>query len=74
MEKSLKKQTGARIRAILKEKGWKQADLARKTGMTPARISLILSGEKNLTLDTVESLEETLESPILQVYGTSIKP
>lgn len=40
----------------LKESGLKQADLARRLGMEPARLSRLLSGPGNLTLNTVSDL------------------
>jgi len=67
MAKPLKIQVADRIRAILKEKGWKQADLARESGFHKGYISLVLSAEKNLTLETVETLEKALKKPILKV-------
>jgi transcriptional regulator with XRE-family HTH domain len=67
MAKSLKIEVADRIKEILEKKGWKQADLVRETGFTKARISLILSGDRNLTLETVEILQKALKTPILKV-------
>lgn len=67
MEKPLKTQIASRIRAILEEKGWRQQDLVRASGLTKAYISLILSGSMNLTLETIETLEKALKEPIIKM-------
>ena len=67
MAKSLKIEVSERIAEILKEKGWKQANLVRATGFTKARISLIMSGDRNLTLETIETLQDALKERILKV-------
>jgi transcriptional regulator with XRE-family HTH domain len=67
MVKPLKVQIAERLRAILTEKDWKQQDLVRATGFTKSYVSLILSAEKNLTLETIEKLETALKTPIIRV-------
>ncbi len=67
MKKPLKNQVADRIRAILAEKGWKQADLARESGFPKGYISLVLSAQKNLTLETIEILQSALKTPILHI-------
>lgn len=67
MAKPLKIQVADRIIAILKEKGWKQADLARESGFHKGYISLVLSAQKNLTLETIEILEKALGSKIVKI-------
>lgn len=65
MKKPLQRQVADRIRDVLTEKGLKQQDLADSTGMTKSYISQILHGTVNLTLETVEQMEQALKAPIL---------
>jgi len=65
MKKPLQKQVAERIKGILTEKGLRQQDLANETGMTKSYVSQILHGTVNLTLETVELIENALKSPIL---------
>lgn len=67
MGKPLKEQVADRIKTLLAEKGWKQADLARETGFNKGYVSLVLSCEKNLTLETIERFEKALGEKVLQV-------
>jgi transcriptional regulator with XRE-family HTH domain len=67
MAKPLKNQVADQLRVILAEKGWKQQDLVRASGFSKSYISLVLSAEKNLTLETVEILEKALKTPILNI-------
>lgn len=49
---------GARIRELREKKGWKQADLAERSGLSPSIISQIESGERpNPLLSTLQDLE-----------------
>lgn len=65
--KSQKEQIADRIREILAKRGLKQQYLADTTGMSKAYISHILSGEVNLTLETIEALETVLKDKIIEV-------
>lgn len=65
--KSHKEQIADKIREILVKKGLKQQYLADKTGMSKAYISHILSGEVNLTLESIEALERALKKKIIEV-------
>ncbi len=67
MAKQLKIQVADRLRQIMVEKELKQADLARLTGFNKGYVSLILSAQKNLTLETLEILEKALKAPILHI-------
>lgn len=67
MAKTLLDQIVQRIHTILDKKEWKQADLARETGFHKGYISLLLSGQKNLTVETIEILEKALKEPIVKV-------
>ena len=44
----------------MQDLGMKKKDLAERMGVSPARISHILSGEQNLTLSTLARLETAL--------------
>ena len=57
-----------RIHEILLEKGLKQKDLAQRLGKSEAEISKWMRGTHNFTIDTLVSIEEALDAPIVQVY------
>ena len=65
--KSQKELIADRIREILAKKGLKQQYLADTTGMSKAYISHILSGDVNLTLESIEALERALKEKIIEV-------
>lgn len=58
-----------RINRILERKGWSQQDLkeAIEPDWSKARVSQVLSGDKNLTLETISKLEDALGEDILEV-------
>ena len=60
-----------RIHDILEEKGLKQKDLALKLGKSEAEISKWMRGTHNFTIDTIVSIEDALDAPIIEVYHTS---
>ena len=57
-----------RIHDILEEKGLKQKDLAVKLGKSEAEISKWMRGTHNFTIDTLVSIEDALDAPIVEVY------
>ena len=57
-----------RIHDILEEKGLKQKDLAIKLGKSEAEISKWMRGTHNFTIDTLVSIEDALNAPIVEVY------
>lgn len=63
-----------RIHDILQEKGLKQKDLALKLGKSEAEISKWMRGTHNFTIDTLVSIEDALDAPILQVYNSHAYP
>ena len=67
MAKTLREQIADRIRTVLKEKEWRQQDLVNATGFTKSYISLVLSAEKNLTLETIEVIQTALKSKIIDI-------
>ena len=52
------------LHALMEEQGLKQAELAKKVGVTEARISKILSGSANLTLKSIAELLVALDARI----------
>ena len=65
MQHTLRTQVSQRIKAILKEKGLKQQELADSAGMSKSYLSRIIHGTINPTIDTIEQLENALKTPIL---------
>jgi len=67
MAKSLKIQIGERIRQILEERDLKQQVLVDRTGLSKSYISLVLSGQINVTVDTIEIFEKALGAKIVDI-------
>ncbi len=57
-----------RIHHVLAAKGLKQKDLAALLGKSEAEISKWMRGTHNFTIDTLVSIEEALDTPIVQVF------
>lgn len=55
-----------KIHSILEEKGLKQKDLANMLGKKESEISKWKRGTHNFTIDTISSIENALDTPILQ--------
>lgn len=56
-----------RIHEIPTEKGLKQKDQALRLGKKEAEISRWMRGTHDFTIDTLVSIEQSLDAPILQV-------
>ncbi len=56
-----------RIHEILTAKGMKQKDLAMLLGKKEAEISKWMRGTHNFTIDTLVTIENALQAPIMQV-------
>lgn len=52
----------------LEEKGWSQADLARQAEVSPAAISDIISGRRNVGKNTAKAIAKALKLPPEQVF------
>jgi transcriptional regulator with XRE-family HTH domain len=65
MENTLRTQISQRIKAVLKEKGLKQQELADSAGMSKSYLSRILHGKINPTIETIEQLEKALQTHII---------
>ena len=61
-----------RIHDILDEKGLKQKDLAQRLGKSESEISKWMRGTHNFTIDTLVSIEDALDAPIVEVYHSPI--
>jgi transcriptional regulator with XRE-family HTH domain len=69
------------VRDWLEIKGWTQKELAQKLGMKPSQLSLILSGNTNLTLKTIRRFERVFgerflsfePSPLTKVHQQPLK-
>ncbi|MBQ2943878.1 MAG: helix-turn-helix transcriptional regulator [Ruminococcus sp.] len=65
---------GERIKALRKQKGWTQAQLAEKSGVEPSHISHIERGATKLSLPTLINLANTLNATLDElVYGSLVK-
>ena len=57
------------LREKREAKGWSQAELARRTGVSQQNISLMESGERpNPGIDTVDALANGLECSIYDIW------
>ena len=61
-----------RIHRVLVAKGMKQKDLAALLGKSEAEISKWMRGTHNFTIDTLVSIEEALDAPIVQVMQSEM--
>lgn len=52
----------------LEEKDWSQADLARQAEVSPAAISDIISGRRNVGKNTAKAIAKALKLPPEQVF------
>ncbi len=62
-----------RIHDILEAKGLKQKDLAMLLGKSEAEISKWMRGTHNFTIDTLVSIEDALQAPILNVVHQDLE-
>ena len=61
-----------RFHHVLVAKGMKQKDLAALLGKSEAEISKWMRGTHNFTIDTLASIEEALDAPIVQVMQSEM--
>lgn len=54
-----------KIRSHMAADGISQSELARRMGVTPARVTKILSGQENLSLKTIAKVSTALGKPLL---------
>ena len=67
MEESLKHRLGRNLRALRIARGLTQEKLAEQLNVTPRYLAGIERGERNLTLDSIESLAVQLEVAALSL-------
>ena len=67
MEESLKRRLGRNLRALRIARGLTQEKLAEQLNVTPRYLAGIERGERNLTLDSIESLAVQLEVAALSL-------
>ncbi len=58
----------ARILQALKNRGLKQADLAKLLDVTPQALTRIVKGRQNLTLQTIRRIEDVLNISLISVH------
>lgn len=51
---------GDTILDLLEERGWKQTELAKRTGYTTEHIRLLINGKASITDDTASKLEQVI--------------
>lgn len=49
-----------RVLAVLDEKGWSQAELARQLNVTPQQVTKYLKGQSDFKFSTIDKLEKVL--------------
>lgn len=60
-----------RIAEILDKKGISSGQFAQMINKSKSQVSIWLRGETNFTLDTIQSIEEVLEEPLIYVTSDS---
>jgi len=59
------------LRSELELRGWDQAELARRSSVTTAQISRIISGERRAGAEVCRKIARALQLPIEEVYRKS---
>jgi len=59
---------GNRIRALRKQKGMSQEELAFKAGLHRTYIGMIERAEKNITLLNIQKIAQALEIPVKELF------
>lgn len=55
--------------ARINELGWSQKQLAQELKVSPQYVSKLLSGQENMTLETIVKLQTLLDIPLLATYN-----
>jgi transcriptional regulator with XRE-family HTH domain len=53
----------------INELGWSQKQLAQELKVSPQYVSKLLSGQENMTLETIVKLQTLLDIPLLATYN-----
>lgn len=62
---------GARLKALMKERGMNQKQLAEATGLTPAAVSRYVNGERTPRAITVAAMAKALGVEPADITGTA---
>lgn len=54
-----------RVLHVLKEKGMTQSELAERMGVSRQHVTKIVKGQENITLETIDKLEQALNVPLI---------
>lgn len=55
----------AQIYELIQQKGWTQGELAEKAGISEQRLSMLLSGHANPTLETLVKIENAFDRDVI---------
>jgi transcriptional regulator with XRE-family HTH domain len=58
-----------RVLQLLREQRMTQTDLAEKMGVSRQQITKIVKGEENFTLETIDKLEQALQTTLMTVHS-----
>lgn len=64
MSTKIRKSFGKRVRALRKEQGYSQEQLADKANLHRTYIGSIERGEQNISIDNIEKIAVALKTPI----------
>jgi len=66
---NVRQEFGRNLRAERSRRGWTQAELADKAGISPTYISRLERGEQSVSLPAAMSLAETLDVKLAELTG-----
>ena len=69
MSESILKLVGGKIRELRKARGWSQEDLGEKAGFHFSYVGGLERGERNVSLENLAKVAETLGVDIGQLFG-----
>ncbi len=58
-----------KLKALRKERGWKQPDLAKKSGLSPGYIARLETGRHDPKLSTLVKLAKALGVPVTELWA-----
>ncbi len=67
MQVKIQKQVGATIRALRHKEGWSQDVFADRSGLHRAHVGAIERGERNVTLQTLKTIADTLDVRVVDL-------
>jgi len=69
---TVRKNLGARVRALREKRKWSQEDLAHESGLARSFTGAIERGEKDLRLTTLVKLANTFDITVAQLFKQSV--